>query len=170
MSQEEEDAVNHVSAFKQFVDNRVSSEGMARLALYAAYRQRSYIKQTAKKRQSVSSGCPKCGTTFPYQTRIHVDRKSGTKKKEIRLRERCVLCHLEKKSDPGSNVEAGSQSQGKDDKRNPVPKADETPVRKPVTTTPSSTNLQKLMSAKKRQSLNKGTGLLDFLINSSSTT
>lgn len=159
------------TTFRDFFTHRSSGEGMARMSLYAAYRHQTYkIKKSAgKKTRDVGhvESCPTCNTTYPFKSRVRVrvKRKAGKKQKNLTVTETCTLCRSpiaredRQKTDTMDGTETGVKDGIYEHETSPV-----TP--RPTPKTPTSTNLSKLMSAKKRQSLNKETGLLDFLIKS----
>ena len=153
----------HVAAFKDFLATRVDSRDMARLLLYARHRSKS-SKDVAAKEEETASACHKCGDSSLFASRFRTPRPRHQLQRRTYITRVCGLCRAHQPVT--ATPEAGSDEP---EQRVPVtPVATEKADKTCQQSTPVKQNLQKLMSAKKRQSLNKDTGLLDFLIKSNS--
>lgn len=165
----EPDTVKHVSDFRTFLSQRSGNETMMRLALYASYRHATTSSKRLTQKQRTNA-CQRCGNVLTFNTRVCRVRRSGCKRKnrkKIRLQRVCGLCGSVQTTDEGDE-DTATGDPGPDQGQTPAASAAiSTPKPTPTTpATPTATNLQKLLTAKKRRSLNEKTGLLDFLITS----
>jgi hypothetical protein len=156
--------VKHVSMFKAYVSDRCDNKSMAKLNLYATHRQKNCPSGETPVKPN-QDACQRCGSDFRFNIRlVRVPGHDGNK---LKFKKSCSICgskqvlKTDKKQKKAIDSHIAPQT--------PVTRTPQLIAQTPATSsTPVAANLQKLLTAKKRKSLNEGTGLLNFLVKSTS--